>query len=195
MFYHSNLFPLVKKGLNDKTPVTKGSSFVWISSYHYKVWVLLVISDFQTEFSKTLTHNNSKTPFHFSFWFSDNLLHKFLEKLIFRSILLFLPLALIFSVGFDFSDLLAEQEAFLEPTLATLSWRGRRGVIFNWKEREGDILEVWKMVYFHISQYQGHDKNLSCVANWSSLIKLQIKYLTFKCTLHEVFPKHFWRRL
>ena len=134
MIYHANLFPLVKKGLNDKPLVTKGSSFVCISSYHYKVWVLLVISDSQIEFSKKLIHNNSKTPFHFSFWFSDNFLHKFLEKLIFYSILLFLPLPPIFNVGFDFSDLLAEQETFLEPTLATLSWRGKGGVIFNWKE-------------------------------------------------------------
>ena len=32
---------------------------------------------------------------------------------------------------------------------------------------EGDILKVWKMVYFHINQYQGRDKNLICVANKS----------------------------
>ena len=91
VFCHPNLFLQVKKGLNDKTPVTKGSTFVWISSYHCEVWVLLAISDSQTEFSKKLTHNNSKTPFYFSFWFSGNLLHYFLEKLIFHSILLFLP--------------------------------------------------------------------------------------------------------
>ena len=95
------------------------------------IWVLLVISDSQTEFSKQLTHSNSKTPFQFSFWFSNHLLHKLLQKLIFHSILL--PLLLgpppsslspIFYVGFDISDFLPEQKTFLEPTLATLSWRG-----------------------------------------------------------------------
>ena len=39
--------------------------------------------------------------------------------MIFHSILLILPLPPIFNVGFDFSDLLAEQETFFEPTLAT----------------------------------------------------------------------------
>ena len=63
-------------------------------------------------------------------------LHKFLEKLIFHSIFLFLPLPPIFNVGFDFLDLMAEQDIFPEPTLTTLSWRGGRGeVISNWKER------------------------------------------------------------
>ena len=55
------------------------------------IWVLLVISDSQTEFSKKLTHSNSKTSFQFSFWFSNNLLHKLLQKLIFHSILLPAP--------------------------------------------------------------------------------------------------------
>ena len=41
----------------------------------------------------------------------------------------------MFNVGFDFLELLAEQETFLEPTIATLGWRGREGVIFNWKEK------------------------------------------------------------
>ena len=148
------------------------------SSYHYKVWVLLVISDSQTEFSKNLTHNNSKTPLYFSFWFSDNLLHKSLEKLIFHSVLLLLALPRIFSVVFDFSDLLAEQETFFEPTLATLSWRGEGRSYCNWKEKGRGLLEVWKMVYFHINQYWGHDKNLGCVANRSSLIEVHTKYLT-----------------
>ena len=124
MLYHSNFFPLAKKGFNYKTLVTKGSSFIWILSYPYIIWVWLVISDSQTEFSKKLTHINSKTSFHFALWFSDNLLHKFLGKLIFHSILLILPLPRIFNVRFDFSDLLAEQESFLEPTIATLGWRG-----------------------------------------------------------------------
>ena len=96
--------------------------------------------------------------------------------MIFHSILLILPLPPIFNVGFDFSDLLAEQETFFEPTLATGGGRG--GVILTEKRREGVILEVWKMVYFHINQYRGHDKNLSCVANRSSLIKVHTKYLT-----------------
>ena len=68
-----------------------------------------------------------------------NLLHKFLENLIFYSRSLptspppllpplHSPLPPIFYVGFDFSDLLAQQETFLEPTLATLTWReGERG--------------------------------------------------------------------
>ena len=96
----------------------------------------------------------------------SNHLPKFLEKLIFHSILLFLPLPPIFNVGFDFSDLLAEQETFLEPTLATLSWRGEgEGLFLTGRREDRDIFEVWKMVYFHINQYRCHDKNLSCIAN------------------------------
>ena len=30
---------------------------------------------------------------------------------------------------------------------------------------KGNILKVWKMIYFHINQYRAHDKNLSCVTN------------------------------
>ena len=59
-----------------------------------------------------------------------NLLHIFLEKLIFPIILLFLALSPIFNVGFHFSDLLTEQETFLEPLIATLSWRGEASVDF-----------------------------------------------------------------
>ena len=71
-----------------------------------------------------------------------------MEKLIFRSILLFLPLPPIFNVGFDFSDLLAEQE------------RGGERLFLTGMREEGDILEVWKMVYFDINQYRCHNKNL-----------------------------------
>ena len=152
----------MKKDLTDKTPVTKGSSFVWFSSYHYKEWVLLLTSDSQTEFSKQLSNKYSKTLFYFLFWFSDNLVHKFLEKVIFHSTLLVLPLLPICNVWFYFSDLLAEQESFFESTLATLRSRGGRGVISTERRKEGEILEVWKMVYFHISQYRGDDKKLSC---------------------------------
>ena len=129
--------------------------------------------------------------------FIYNILQKVFGKLIFYSILLFLPLPPIFNIGCDFTDLLAEQETFLEPTLATLSSTGSGGVVLTERTREGSILEVWKMVHFHMNQYQGHDKNLSCVANRLSLIKVQAKYLTLylKCTLYKLFQKHFWRRL
>ena len=86
--------------------------------------------------------NNSKTPFLFLFWFSDSLLHKSLEKLVFHSIMLFLPLPPTFSIGFDFSDLLADQKTFLEPTLATLNWRGEGWGYFQLEgERRGTF---WK---------------------------------------------------
>ena len=125
----------MKKDLTDKTPVTKGSSFVWFSSYHYKEWVLLLTSDSQTEFSKQLSNKYSKTLFYFLFWFSDNLVHKFLEKVIFHSTLLVLPLLPICTVWFYFSDLLAEQESFFDSTLATLRSRGGERGYFNWKEK------------------------------------------------------------
>ena len=44
-----------------------------------------------------------------------------MQKLTFRSILLFLAVPPILDVGFDFSELLTEQKTFLEQTLADIS--------------------------------------------------------------------------
>ena len=79
-----------------------------------------------------------------------------------------------------------KQETFLEPTITTLSWtmEERGGFQQKRKRREGEILKVWEMVYFHINQLQDHDKKLICAANGSSLIKVHTKYLTL-----EVYTK------
>ena len=70
---------------------------------------------------------------------------------------------------------------------------GGEGLFLTVRRREGDILKVWKIVYFHINQ--GHDKNVSCVANRSSLIKVQTKYLTLYVHTIWGFSKTFLEKI
>ena len=126
-----------------------------------------------------------------------NLPHKVLDKLIFHIILLFLPLPLYIQYLIWFFRLndLAEHIPWTNYSNTELEDEEERFLLTKRRE-EGGHLKVWKMVYFQINRYyQGCDKNLSCVANRSSLIKTHAKCLHCKYTLNKAFPKRFWKGL
>lgn len=87
----------------------------------------------QIQFSKKLTHNNSKSAFYFSCWFSDNLLHKFLEKLIFHSILLILPLSPYIQGWIWFFGVVGRAGNIPSTSNNELEGEGRGH--FNWQEK------------------------------------------------------------
>ena len=121
---------------------------------------LICIFLFRTEYRKIRTRNNSIIMFNLKVTWSYNLLHKFLEKGIFHSISLFLPFppynqCWIWAFG-------------LVGWAGNVPWTNHsnielEGVGDRWfltgKRREGDILKVWKIVYFHTNQHRGRNKN------------------------------------
>ena len=91
-----------------------------------------------------LTYNNSKTLFHFPFWLSDNLLLKFLQKLMSHSILLFLSLTLYIQCWIWFFGLVcwAGNKPWTSPGNIELAGEGL--LLIN-RIGAGHILKVWKM--------------------------------------------------
>ena len=99
------------------------------------IWVLLAISGFQTEFSKKLTHNNSKTPFNLFHSDFRTIFYINFLKIDFSQYFAFSPpfplysmLALIFR-----TSRLSRKHSLSQPEQYwSVGCRG--GVIFNWKE-------------------------------------------------------------